>query len=105
MVLSGVSIGPDSAGTARAIQRGRFEGHAIRTNAEAEGELLDRIATPDAAGAKLLGDAAERMKLSARGYHRVLRVARTIADLAGAETVGKAHVAEALSFRRILHLP
>jgi magnesium chelatase family protein len=45
------------------------------------------------------------MKLSARGYHRVLRVARTIADLAGMEGVGKAHVAEALSFRRIMHLP
>jgi len=54
---------------------------------------------------KLLTDAAERMKLSARGYHRVLKVARTIADLAGADTIGKAHVAEALSYRRITHLP
>jgi magnesium chelatase family protein len=45
------------------------------------------------------------MKLSARGYHRVLKVARTIADLAGAETAGKAHIAEALSYRRISHLP
>ena len=90
---------------ARTVQRARFDGHGIRTNAEAEGELLDRIATPDAAGSKLLTDAAERMKLSARGYHRVLKVARTIADLAGAETSGKAHVAEALSYRRIMHLP
>jgi magnesium chelatase family protein len=90
---------------ARTLQRARFDGHGIRTNAEAEGELLDRIATPDAAGSKLLTDAAERMKLSARGYHRVLKVARTIADLAGAETSGKAHVAEALSYRRIMHLP
>ena len=48
------------------------------------------IATPDAAGVKLLTEAAERMRLSARGYHRVLKVARTIADLAGAETVGQA---------------
>jgi magnesium chelatase family protein len=89
---------------ARAVQRERFCEHPIRTNAEAEGELLDSIATPDAAGIKLLTDAAERMKLSARGYHRVLKVARTIADLAGAESVAKPHIAEALSYRRLTHL-
>jgi magnesium chelatase family protein len=88
---------------ARAIQRERFKDHPVRTNAEAEGELLDTVATPDAAGAKLLTEAAERMRLSARGYHRVLKVARTIADLAGAEGVARAHVAEALSYRRIVH--
>ncbi|HEX3756618.1 MAG TPA: hypothetical protein VHV26_16230 [Rhizomicrobium sp.] len=65
--------------------------------------MLDDAARPDAAGAKLLADAAERMKLSARGYHRVLKVARTIADLAGAAAVGKTHLAEALSYRRIVH--
>jgi magnesium chelatase family protein len=86
---------------ARQIQRERYEGASIRTNSEAEGELLERVATPEAAGVRLLTDAAERMKLTARGYHRVLRVARTIADLAGASTIGRVHIAEALSYRRV----
>ena len=90
-------------GKARDVQRARFADAGIRTNAEAEGELLDRVATPDAAGVKLLTEAAERMRLTARGYHRVLRVARTIADLAGSEGVSRLHVAEALSYRRIAH--
>jgi magnesium chelatase family protein len=66
-----------------------------------DGELLDRIATPDPPGRELLLRATERMRLIARGYHRVLRVARTIADLDGAAQIRRAHIAEALSFRRI----
>lgn len=85
---------------ARGIQAERYAGSAVRTNAEADGMLLESIAAPDAAGAALLAKATEAMRLSARGYHRVLRVARTIADLSGSEGIGRAHVAEALSYRR-----
>ncbi|MGH1367805.1 MAG: YifB family Mg chelatase-like AAA ATPase [Maritimibacter sp.] len=85
---------------ARARQTARFEGlENHRVNADMEGELLDRFATPDAAGREMLLRAADKFKLSARGYHRVLRVARTIADLDGLETVGRNHIAEALGFR------
>ena len=63
--------------------------------------LLEEIAKPDAQGQKLLRDAAETMRLSARGYHRVLRVSRTLADLDGAEKIGRLHLAEALSYRAL----
>ena len=74
----------------------------IRTNAEVDGTLLDEIAAPDAEGRKLLNEAAERLHLSARGYHRVLRVARTLADLDESAGLRRIHLAEALSYRRIL---
>ncbi|MES2754040.1 MAG: YifB family Mg chelatase-like AAA ATPase [Pseudomonadota bacterium] len=85
---------------ARALQRERYAEHPVRTNAEADGDLLEAVATPDEAGRQLLAQAAAAMRMSARGYSRVLRVARTIADLAGSEAVGRIHVAEALSYRR-----
>jgi magnesium chelatase family protein len=86
---------------ARAIQAERYRDHAISANADAEGDLLTRFATPDTAGKTLLTQAAERLRLSARVYHRMLKVARTLADLDGAETITRVHVAEALSYRRL----
>ncbi len=85
---------------ARAVQARRFDAVPdVRVNAEAEGALLEDIAAPDAEGRALLTQAAARYGLTARGYHRVLRVARTIADLAGSETVRRPHLAEALAYR------
>lgn len=85
---------------ARNIQTERFAVHPhIRVNADAEGAVLEQIATPDAEGRALLARVAERFGLSARGYHRVLRVARTIADLDQSETLRTNHIAEAVSFR------
>jgi magnesium chelatase family protein len=90
--------------TARAVQEARFEGTEARVNADAEGRLLEEVASPDPEGRALLNKVAERMGLSARGYHRVLRVARTIADLAGSHEVRKPHVAEAVSYRLSLRV-
>ena len=91
---------------ARQRQRARFEAietdQPIRTNAEADGELLEDVAAPDAEGRKLLNQAAESMRLTARGYHRVLRVARTLADLDASEDVWRIHIAEAVSYRRVV---
>lgn len=88
---------------ARDIQEARYAEFASEggpsLNAHVEGELLDKVASPDEAGLKLLTEAAERMRLTARGYHRVLRVARTLADLEGSEGVRRIHVAEALAYR------
>lgn len=87
---------------ARNIQQARFAslGVKARTNAEAGGDILQQITQLDAAAQKLLEDATKRLNLSMRGLTRVLRVARTIADLAGATQVGHTHLAEALSYRQ-----
>ena len=89
---------------ARAMQAQRYAALGlpdVRTNATAQGPVLEDVARPDATGLALLRDAANAMRLSARGYHRVLRVARTLADLDGAEKVGRVHLAEALSYRAL----
>jgi magnesium chelatase family protein len=74
----------------------------MRLNSDAEGAVLEEIATPDKEGQELLIAASEKFGLTARGYHRVLRVARTIADLDGVEHVRKPQIAEALNFRLTL---
>jgi magnesium chelatase family protein len=86
---------------ARAVQRARFAalGVTAATNAQCATALVEQIAAPDAAGAALLADAIERLGLSARAYHRVLKVARTLADLDQSERVGRIHLAEAISYR------
>ena len=84
---------------ARKLQLSRFAETSYRCNADLSGAALDTLAAPDTEGRALLTRVADRFGLSARGYHRVLRVARTIADLDGSQNVRKPHVAEAVSYR------
>jgi magnesium chelatase family protein len=89
---------------ARDLQAARYEAlglPGIRTNAQANGAALEEVARVEGGGLTLLRDATDAMRLSARGYHRVLRVARTLADLDGADKVGRVHLAEALSYRAL----
>jgi magnesium chelatase family protein len=89
---------------AREMQAARYAAlglPGVRTNATAQGPLLEQVAQPDRSGLTLLREAADAMQLSARGYHRVLRVARTLADLDVTAKVGRIHLAEALSYRAL----
>jgi magnesium chelatase family protein len=105
-------IGPASAESSEAVaervaaarerQRQRYAdaGHPeVQTNAAAGSNLIETVVNPDKESQALMLQAAERFSLSARAYHRVLKVARTLADLAGAEKVARPHIAEALSYR------
>ncbi len=91
---------------ARAVQAERYKHDGgrvpVRINARINGERLDAVATPDAPGLSLLREATDRLGLTARGYHRVLKVARTLADLDGCDAVRRVHIAEALSYRRVV---
>jgi magnesium chelatase family protein len=92
----------DRVTKARQRQRERYSAlglEGIATNAAAPPQVIEEAARPDASGQALVRDAAERMRLTARGFHRVLKVARTIADLDGVRNVGRIHIAEALSYR------
>lgn len=90
---------------AREIQTERFlklsSDKSVITNSDADGDLLMKIACMEDAAQSSLNDASEKMKLSARGYHRVIRVARTIADMSGSDSIKRPHIMEALSYRRI----
>ena len=90
---------------ARTLQAERLAGLGVATdrpplNAELEGELLEKVCEAEPAAAELLTRAMERLRFSARGYHRILRVARTLADLEAAPVIRKVHIAEAIAFRR-----
>jgi len=90
---------------ARELQRQRFAeagSPEVFTNAAAGATLIEKVVNPDKESQALLLSAAERFNLSARAYHRVLKVARTLADLAGEARVGRPHIAEALSYRLTL---
>ena len=94
-------VGARVAG-ARAAQVERANGTGPASNGELEGEFLERVATPDEPGRQILVKATEKLRLSARGYHRVLRLSRTLADLDGKDAVGRPHVAEAVGYRRAM---
>jgi len=83
----------------QAVRYARFS--TLRCNAHVHGRWLDVHGSIDPDAREMLATAAERMRLSARGYHRVLKVAQTIADLDGDQVMGKRHVAEALHFRTV----
>jgi len=89
---------------ARDIQAERYAALGLshlRINAQVSGPVLEEVALADSAGMTLLREAADSMRLTARGYHRVLRVARTLADLDAAKCVARVHLAEALSYRAL----
>jgi len=86
---------------ARQSQLGRFTGRTLFCNAQMTSRDIRKFCQPEAAGEKLLESAMARLGLSARAYTRILKVARTIADLAGEERVSGAHLAEAIQYRAL----
>ena len=110
--LSTADLAQSTPGESSAVVRERVIAASQRAlirqgcvNARLEGKALEAHATPDTSGQTLLNQAVSRLGLSARAYHRLLRVARTIADLAGAPQIGAAHIAEAIQFRQLFNAP
>lgn len=87
------------AGHARALDR------AGRPNTALEGGEIERFCRPDARGQALIEAAMDRLGLSARAYHRILKMARTIADLDATDNVGELHIAEAIGYRQFDRTP
>ena len=84
---------------ARKIQAERYAPYGITTNSQLTPELMDKFCRPDEKGQQLLKAAYDRLGLSARGYDKLLKLARTIADLTGSENIGATHIAEAVQYR------
>ena len=109
--LRGVEPGEDSATirerveTARARQRARLEGTGLWCNAQMDARLLRKHCEVDAEGHRLLERVVDKLGMSARAHSRILKVARTIADLADADRIGCAHVAEAIRYRKLDQRP
>ncbi|MFQ5519358.1 MAG: ATP-binding protein, partial [Mariprofundus sp.] len=101
--LANMQPGESSASIAARVQTARQRQYQRLgdgcVNARMGTDELERFAKPDDEGAKLLDQAMRRFSLSARSYHRILKVARTIADLAGLENINSGHIAEALQYR------
>ncbi len=86
---------------ARQLQRERYKGSGVFSNSQLTSELMDKYCRLDSEASQLLRDAFETLGLSARAHNRILKVARTIADLAGAENIGLEHIAEAIQYRAL----
>ena len=86
---------------ARAIQQGRYKNTRFFCNAQLDSSAIRRYCSPDPEAEKLLHTAVESMHMSMRAYNRILKVARTIADLSAEETIAVSHVAEAIQYREL----
>ena len=86
--------------TSRDLQAARYQNYDIKNNSELHGNLIKEFADPTSEAKLLLNNAAEKMKLSMRGYNRILKLSRSIADLAGEDIINKIHIGEALNYRR-----
>ncbi|MFO0966245.1 MAG: hypothetical protein U0793_11770 [Gemmataceae bacterium] len=91
----------DQVNAARAIQKDRFKGETARLNARMTSRAIRKHCVLDEAGKNLLQKAMDSLGLSARAHDRILRMARTIADLEGASTIKEAHLSEAINYRSL----